>query len=289
MPLRNARLLPALALGAALAVAASAAEAQSWRTVTSSRQLWEEKALDVEVEYGAGKLTVAPADGPLLYQFRMRYDEEQFAPVTRYDRERGRLRLGMEVRDRKRGTQVRRVDDDAEASVRLTREVPVALDLRFGAGEAKVELGGMALRRLRVSTGASETRVTFGSPNRIAAEEVHMEAGAASFRARGLGNARAEHFRFEGGVGETVLDFGGAWNRSATATVRMGLGSVTLRLPRDLGVKVVRESSFMTSFDHEGLVRRGGAYYSRNWESAPHRLVVTVEAALGSIDVDWID
>jgi len=278
-----------LALAGAAAIGmADLAEAQSWRALTASRQTWGQKSLDVEVEYGAGKLTVAPAAAPLLYQVKLRYDEDRFSPVTSYDAARGKLRVAVQSRNRKKGAKMDRVHDEARASVQLAREIPVALDLHFGAGEADLELGGMSIRRLRLATGASETRVSFGSPNRVAAESVTLQAGAASFRATGLGNARAAHFQFEGGVGETVLDFSGEWNRSATATVRMGLGSVRLRLPRGLGVKVIKES-FMTSFDADGLVKRGDAFYSRNWDRATHKLTVTIEAALGSIDVDWID
>jgi N-terminal domain of toast_rack, DUF2154 len=269
--------------------AAGCADAQSWRTISSSRQqLGGEKALDVEVEYGAGRLTVSPADRPLLYQFRMRYDEAQVAPLTTYDRRTGALRLGMESRDGKRGIRMNRVHEESRADVHLTRDVPLDLSLRFGAGEANIDLGGLAVRRLRMATGASETRVAFRTPNRVAAEEVSMEAGAASFEVSGLGNARAQRFEFQGGVGETVLDFSGAWDRNASASVKMGIGSLTLRFPRELGVRIVKDS-FLTSFDGSGMVKRGGAYYSRNWESAQNRLTVSVSAALGSIEIDWID
>jgi hypothetical protein len=280
-------LLAALVLGAGATGSARPAEAQSWRTFTSARQLHGQKELDVVVEYGAGKLTVAPADRAKLYDFTLRYDAARFTPVSDYDAATGKLRLAVRSRDRKKG-KGDRGDGESRAQVRLTPAIPTELDLRFGAGEAEVELGGMALRGLRVSTGASETRVSFKTPNRVSARTVQLEAGAASFRAVGLGNARAERFQFEGGVGETVLDFSGKWDRSTTATIRMGIGSLTLRLPHGVGVRVVKES-FMTSFDGEGLVKRDGAYYSRNWDRAPHRLTVNIEAALGSIDVDWID
>ncbi|MBV9773290.1 MAG: hypothetical protein JO040_05035 [Gemmatimonadetes bacterium] len=279
---------PGLVLALALVTAASAActaRAQSWRTVNSSRQVWGEKNLNVQVEYGAGRLTVAPASQPLLYQFQMRYDEDRVAPVTTYDRRTGTLRLATQQNDR-RGS--RKVSDEARATVNLTRDVPLALDVKFGAGEANLDLGGLSLRNVRLATGASDTRVSFSTPNRIPAEGVRMEAGAASFSATGLGNTRAERFEFEGGVGEATLDFSGAWDRSASASVKMGIGSLTLRFPRSVGVKVVKDS-FLTSFDGSGMVKRGNAYYSRNWDSAPNRLTVTVEAALGSIDIDWID
>ena len=284
----RAALLGLVVAAAAGCGSAAPSEAQSWRTVSSSRQVLNEKALKVEVEYGAGRLVVTPADRPLLYEFQMRYDESQTTPVTEYDRERGTLRLGMRSRDRERGIRVNRVREESRADLHLSREVPMDLGLEFGAGEADIDLGGLSLRSLRVATGASDTRIGFRAPNRIPAEEVRLEAGAASFEATELGNTRAQRFVFKGGVGETVLDFGGAWDRNATAEVSMGIGSLTLRFPRDLGVRIVKDS-FLTSFDGSGMVKRGGAYYSRNWESARNRLTVEVEAAFGSIDVDWID
>jgi hypothetical protein len=104
----------------------------------------------------------------------------------------------------------------------------------------------------------------------------------------GLGNARAARYSFQGGVGETTLDFGGEWTRSATASAELGIGSLTLRFPRSLGVRITK-NSFLTSFDSSGMIRRGNAFYSRNWDTAPHKLSLDVSAALGSIQVEWID
>ncbi len=287
--MRITTLLSAALLGASALTAAASLEAQSWRTMTSSRQLWGEKSLDLEIGYGAGTLSISPSTDPLLYQMTVRYDEEHFSPAVEYDRDAGRLRLAIRSRgERGRGAGVNRGSSESRATVALSREVPLALDLKFGAGEAEVELGGMALRSLRVSTGASETELSFSSPNRITAEMIRIEAGVASFLASELGNSRAERFQFEGGVGETTLGFGGTWTRSATATIRMGIGSLRLLLPRDVGIRVVR-NSFLTSFDAADLVSRNGAYYSRNWGNTPHQLTINIEAALGSIKVDWID
>jgi hypothetical protein len=281
---RRGRFALALAVGAALGLA-EGAHAQDWRTVSSARQRLGEQALDVRLDYGAGVLRVEPASGGLLYRFEMRYDGDQFRPVTEYDRAAGRLHLGVEGTDRRGNRDIR---DGGRASLALNPEVATRLGLQFGAGEAQVELGGLSLREVDLSTGASETRVSFSSPNRIPAETVKMAAGAASLRVAGLGNARAARYEFEGGVGETVLDFGGRWDRSASARVEMGMGSVTLRFPRELGVRIVKES-FLTSFDAAGMTKRGNAWYSRDWDSAPHKLTVDIDAAIGSIQVEWID
>ncbi|HEV7588198.1 MAG TPA: LiaF domain-containing protein [Longimicrobium sp.] len=261
------------------------AGAQRMRSTTSARQLQGETRASVAVEYGAGRLRVSPARGDLLYRMELRYDDAQFRPVTDYDRAAGRLKLGVESREH-RGRH--HGHHDQHATIELTPRVPLELSLAFGAGEADVELGGLALQDVHLQTGASRTNVSFAAPNRVAARRVKVEAGAAEVRVSGLGNTRSPRFEFSGGMGETTLEFGGAWTRSATAQIDMGVGSVRLRIPRSLGVRIVRDS-FLSSFDAGGMVKRGNAWYSRNYEQARYKLDISIHAAIGSIEVDWID
>jgi hypothetical protein len=277
------RAVPTLVLAAALLGAAVPARAQEWRTITSARQMQGERALRVDVTYGAGELRVQPASGTLLYRLQMRYDERQFRPVSAYDRATGRLRLGVEGVRRNQ-----RVRQGGHATVELAPAVPTDLKLEFGAGRANLELGGLSLRSVDLSTGASETQVRWSAPNRVPAGTVRIASGASSVRVRGLGNARAERLQFDGGVGEATLEFDGAWSRSASLDVDMGVGSLTLRFPRSLGVRIEKDS-FLASFSPAGMVRRGDAWYSRSWDGAPNKLTVRISAALGSINVQWID
>jgi hypothetical protein len=286
------RLVRAAALAAAVAVVAGCSrEADAhqrphrMRSMTSARQLSGEQQLGVEIRYGAGKLQVQPAPGDLLYRMDLAYDEEQFRPVAEYDRGASRLRLGVEGRDR-HGGHVN--GEDEHATISLSPSVPTDLTLQFGAGQAEVELGGLSLRDVAIQTGASQTTVSFSQPNRVAAREVSVKAGAAELRVTGLGNTRAERFDFQGGMGEATLDFGGAWDHSASAKVQMGVGSVRLRLPRSIGVRITR-SGFLSSFDPSEMVKRGDAWFSKNYDASRYRLDLELDSAVGSVDVDWVD
>lgn len=258
------------------------AEAQSWRTMQSARQLWDRAPTEVHIRYAAGELRIGQADRGMLYEMDLRYDEDHFRPLVDFDGEARRLRLGVEGIEHGMD-----LEEGSRAVIGLSPEVPLDLRLEFGAGEAEMELGGLRLRRLGVSTGASETLVRFGEPNPIEAERVRIEAGAAELDVIGLGNVRARRIEFQGGVGSTTLDFTGRWARNADASVHMGLGELTLRLPRGLGVEL-RQRSFLTSLDSQGLVKRGDSYFSADWETAPHRLTIEINAAFGSIDVEWV-
>ena len=183
----------------AMAVAAwipSPVQGQSWRTVTMSRQVEDESELDVSVKYGAGILQVRSTDSGVLYRMQLRYDEELFEPVAEY--ESGRLELGIDNIGRR--VRVRRNRDQGELELELTTEVPMALKLDFGAGRSDVDLGGLSLTDLDMTTGAAEARLDISSPNPIPMRRATLEVGAAEFTARHLGNLNAEEIEMNAGV-----------------------------------------------------------------------------------------
>ena len=271
-----------LVLGLLLAVAVSSRlDAQSWRTVTTSRQLGRESALNVRVTYGAGRFSVHRAPPEILYHMQLRYDEDVFAPRSEYD---GRtLELGLD------GTQNARIwrQGGGDMDLELTGSVPMDLELEFGAVRADIDLGGLSLTTLSVETGASESLLDVSLPNPIAMTQAEFRAGAAAFTARRLGNLHTRRIEVSAGVGDMTLDLTGDWRQNADVIVKMGLGSLHLLFPEGLGVKLERKT-FLTSVDTEGLVKRGDAYYSLDWESAEHRVTVLVEAAFGRVEVRWV-
>jgi len=280
--LQRTRLLIAASLTLlALLFAPRFAAAQDWRTMSQSRGISGEQQLDVEIEYAAGQLTLAPAPRGTLYRANMRYDATAFTPRMTFAGNRFRVGVdGGNVRGRnlKSGT----------LDLRLSPDVPVDLDLEFGAAEANIELGGLRIRNAHIATGASSTTLTVSAPNLDTCRQLTIQVGAAKFEANRLGNLNAQRLEVEGGVGEIILDFTGTWRTNMNATVEMGLGSLTLRVPRSLGLRVHKEG-LLASFDSQGLVKRGNTYYSENWEKASRTLSLDLQAALGTIKVVWVD
>jgi len=276
-----------LFLAAASMAAASPLPAQTWRTLTSARQRHGETALTVHVNYGAGEFRLGAAPEGTLYRMELRYDEDRFTPVRDYDAEATRLTLGIRGRggrvtlgDRRSGEPVPSLD------LKLAPDIPLVLDLELGAVKSRVDLGGLALRRVRYRTGASETDLRFSRPNPEDCEELQLEAGAAALRVWSIGNANCRQVRFDGGVGDVTLDFSGAWRGEMVAGLNVAFGTLTLMLPRDAGVSV-RVTRFLASFERTGFVKRGDTYYTPGYDTSSRRLALDVRAALGGIDVVW--
>lgn len=268
-----------------LASVATAARAQSWRTVEVSRQLLDTTAYKVYVEYGAGRLELAPSSEPVLYQMHLRYDDDHNRPLHAFDADAHALRLGL---DDGAGITIRtsmRGDSEAEMRLGLTRAVPLDLFFELGAVKAHVDVGGLSVRTLHLATGASHTELDFSEPNPVPLKSLDVELGAAGLVVRKLGNANTGLVRVKGGVGSIDLDFGGEWTQDVNVEADVALGKVRLRVPRDVGVRV-EVSRFLASFDHEGLEQRGDAYYSDNWERATFHLRVRTQTTLGGIVIE---
>jgi hypothetical protein len=258
--------------------------AQEWETMSSSRRVSGEQMLRVDLEYGAGTLTVAPGAPGTLYRTSLRYDARAFKPEVDYSstaRTAGRLKLRLN------GGTSRNIQS-GELDLQVTPDVPVELDLKFGAAEATLDLGGLRIRWLDVQTGASKTVLSVSQPNREQCRSVQLTLGAAKFEANGLGNLNTEKLTVQGGVGEVVLDFTGAWARDMTARVEVGLGSLVIRVPRALGVAIVRQG-VLSSFDSEGLTKTGNTYRSEHFDRAARKLTLDLNAAFGSVRVVWVD
>ena len=259
------------------------ASGQSWRTVTMSRQLESNDPMRVFVEYGAGTFKMRSTDEGSLYQMDLRYDEDDFEPVAELRGD--RLHLGIEGRGR--SIKIGRKRQSGELDLALARGVPMDLDLEFGAVRADLDLGGLALTDLDLSTGASESTIDMSEPNLEMMRTARFEVGAAEFTARHLGNLNAETIEVSAGVGEVTLWLNGRWERDAKLDINMGLGALELRVPEGLGIRLHKDS-FLTSLDSEGLVKRGDAYYSLDWDDAERRVTIELDAAFGAVKVVWV-
>ena len=281
-------LLPITAVGALLLLPSLAA-GQTWQSVSGSRRVHGEERLRVEIEFAVGTFRMAPVEGNALYHADMLYDAEYFEPRIEYDAGRGRLDIGL-IPEVESGLELDYEDTEQHLTVGLSRAVPTALELKFGAARAELELGGIPLQRAEIKTGASESMITFGEPNPIVCDRLEVGVGAAEFTLEQLGNARCRVIEVAGGVGDITLDFTGEWDGAVSTRVEIlsGFGEVNLRLPIGLGVEVDIDRIF-AGFESAGFVKRGSRYVSHDYDGAEQRLRLDIKAALGSVNVDWVE
>ena len=169
----------------------------------------------------------------------------------------------------------------------LSPEPPIFLDVDLGEGESVLNLTGLRFAGMKLSAGAGDTRVIFGSPNHESPAEMVINQPIGDMSIDWLGNANLSKVDIQGGVGTLEVDLGGQWRRDAVVTIRASVGDVILRLPRGgPGIRLEAGSPWGDNLSVLGMTRRENALYSEGYDSATPRVDVRVEAGIGSLIVD---
>jgi hypothetical protein len=87
------------------------------------------------------------------------------------------------------------------------------------------------------------------------------------------------------GAGECTLDLSGDWARDLRASIKTGASRVTLRLPKNVGVRVeiVSGASVVTTF---GLKQDGNAYVNDAYGVSSVTLQIVMEPGIGQINLE---
>jgi hypothetical protein len=277
-----------IVLASALVLCAGDLAAQGLRPFTTFRQWHGETRLDARLKYAAGVLHVAAGQPDNLYRMDASYDEERYLPVSDFDASRDAVTLGVASAGRGGIRAVSREHPAQTAAIAFSPRADLALDVELGAVDGDLDLGGLRVGSLRLSTGASRASVRFSKPNGIRCRVAELQAGAAELSVVGLGNSRCDRIGFEGGMGKVTLDFGGTWTTSSKVSVNMALGEVTLRLPRHVGVAITLDK-FLTSFEPKGLERSGTSYRSPGYDQADRHLDIDISTAAGAVKIEWLE
>jgi hypothetical protein len=271
-----------------LVLLATVAQAQTMRPFSTFRQMHGETRLAARLEYAAGSLRLGSGETGELYRMDLSYDDDRFAPLSDFDSPRGAVALGLRAAGDAGVRVVSRNQLEQVAAVAFSPRVDLSLEVNLGAADAELDLGGLRVSRLDVQTGASRSLVRFSKPNLVRCSRASFSAGAAELTIMGLGNSRCDEIDFEGGMGKVTLDFGGSWSSNSRVQVQMAVGELTLRLPRKIGVRIAMDR-FLSSFEPAGLVRRGDAFQSPNYDRNQRHLDLELTAAMGGVKVVWLE
>lgn len=257
-------------------------------SVSKSQPLEGEKSLDAEVRSDVGTLELSGDEGSNLYSLDLDYDSKHYQHDVRYAKEsggeHGRLSLRLESLHEKGIGGDGRVN---RLRLALSDSLPIDLSVGTGVGEARLALSGIHLARLDLESGVGETRISAFEPNAIRCEQIHIRNGVGSLETTGLGNLNFKELDFEGGVGAANLDFTGQWREDAKVQVEVGVGGVSVRMPREVGVRVEATRHFLSGLHLDGFTQRDNAYYSSNYDNASIRVFVRVVTGVGGFRISW--
>jgi hypothetical protein len=180
--------------------------------------------------------------------------------------------------------------DNAEhrkLKVRFNDEIPISFEVELGAGRGDINLSGLLVKDIKISTGASSVEMRCDKPNGIAAQNIEIESGVSKFTASNLCNTNFKKLKFSGGVGAYKLDFGGTLNHDANANIEVGLGSVSVSVPKSMATRLLYDAGFFSSFDLDDDFekQKSGIYETEGYNESNAKLTIQIESGLGSVKV----
>jgi hypothetical protein len=151
------------------------------------------------------------------------------------------------------------------------------LTISAGAYKGEFELGGLALKSLNISDGASNVELLFSEPNLVAMSEFRYATGASNVTMKGLANSNFKTFIFNSGAGNYTLDFSGKLQQPATASIDSGLSDMTIVIPQGMNVSVTVDSSIADVSFGDGWTQKGKVY-SQNGEGPLLTIIINMGA-----------
>ncbi len=255
--------------------------------ITRTIELKGEKHLTVKMDIGAGIIDLRRNRTGDILIAEVEYDPDELRVEIEYDAEKDEGTLYLESDSKRKGIDLDK--EDHYWNLEFTDRIPITFEIDVGACEADLDFTGLKIDRLDIDLGASSVDIDFREPNPVRMHKISIDVGASALTIIGLGNANFDRFSFDGGIGDFTLDFSGDFKHRARVDIDVGLGSLTIRLPKDAGVEIRSESSFLSSFsidkrDFDEV--EDDLYQNDNFGETDKELIFEVDIGLGSIDIE---
>ena len=252
----------------------------------TSKPLQDEEVIDAALELNVGTLQVESGAEADVYELDVHYDKNAFEPNVDYRRVGGtghfRFRLSGE------GKTITRIGG-TRLNVRLNPKTPLRLETRTGVGESEIDLTGLKIESLRLESGVGETNLAMLDPNPTTCERFIIRSGVGALQITGLGNFAFRDFKFQGGVGASVLDFSGRWNEVGNVEIEVGVGGIEILLPRSIGAEVQFSKSFLSRISLSDFEKTShNTYVSENRDRVSKILRLHIRAGIGGVEIRWI-
>ena len=232
--------------------------------------------LDLNLFFGAGKLTLLPNPGPDLIFGTASFNVADFKPEITVDDSGVTLKQGnLKI------NAVPTIDGSIKNEWNIAiANYPIELTIKAGGYSGEFEFGGLSLTDLHIADGASSVNLKFSTPNTAVMNTFRYESGASNITMEKLANANFQTMIFQSGAGNYEMDFSGVLQRDASVFIESGLSRLVISVPDGIQAEVNFEgplSKILTSGDWQ---ESGGEYILTG--RGP-KLLFTIETKAGTV------
>lgn len=234
----NHLLIALIFVAALLAGCGSRARVGELRSESKSVELENAKSVDVNINMGAGNLTVTGGAEKLL-EADFNYNVAKLKPEVEYTD--GTLVVQQPETESLPVLQGI-TDFRNEWNLHLADQVPMNLKINMGAGTSDLQLSGLSLTGLGLILGA----------------------------------------------GTSTVDLSGSWMHDTDITIDTGAANVTVRLPKDVGVRLNVDRG-PTVINAPGFNQDGNVYTNTAYGASDVTLHIDLQAGIGQLNLELVN
>jgi len=232
--------------------------------------------LDLNLSFGAGKMTLLPNPGADLLSGTAAYNVADFKPEITVDD------TGVTL---KQGNLKLNAIPTISGSIKNEWNIaiasyPIELTIKAGGYSGEYEFGGLSLTDLHISDGAATVKLKFSTPNAAAMNSFRYETGASNITMEKLANANFQTMIFQSGAGNYSLDFSGIMQREASVFIETGLSRLVISVPEGVQAEVNFEGPLSKVLISGNWQESGNEYFQ---EGQGPKLTITIEAKAGTV------
>ncbi len=264
---------------AALACNVATTKVGSLQTETQTIERGDATEVRVDVDMGMGELNLGGGAQSLL-EADFAYNVPDWKPELTYEESDGSGRLHIDQPNDNIGGIP---DDDITYrwTLNFSNETPLDMNVTMGAGKSTLDFSQLTLSDLHVQTGAGDVSLVVGAQQ---LNRASIETGLGETNVQ-FGGGRLDDLTFKMGAGSVVIDLRGAWESDLNATIGGGLGDLTLKLPRDVGVRVQAEAG-LGEVNANGFRIQNGAYVNDAYEESDVTLDINIDTGVGTVTLE---
>lgn len=171
----------------------------------------------------------------------------------------------------------------------LTNSKPYLLELTYGVGNANIDLSGLAVKKLKISTGSADVNVGYNSAleNQVDMDTFFVKVDLGSVNVRNLSLSRTHCVMADVGFGNMTLDFSDKPAVSNRIKGSVGAGNLTIILPKEETPILVKiQDSWLCSVKVPSALKKVGENTFANSaysKSARNALVFDLDVSMGNI------
>lgn len=164
---------------------------------------------------------------------------------------------------------------------RASRKPEVSYDVTGATGELRIRQVNKERIQFGDGGGNNDWNLRFGNQVPL---DLNVKMGAGTGRME-LSGMQLTHLSVEGGAGTLFVDLSGDWKQSFDGRIAGGVGTVTVRLPANVGVHV-RATGGLGAVNAPGFERDGDTYVNSAYGKSPVTLTLEISGGVGTINLE---